>query len=43
MLHLLDVGHDLIDRELFRGLTDKLVLLGEVFRREDFVGAAFVE
>ena len=43
VLHLLDVGHDFVDREFFRGLRDELVLLGEIFRSEDFVGLAFLD
>ena len=43
VLDLLDVGQDLIDRELFRCLPDQLMLLGEVFGREDFVGLALFE
>ena len=36
VLDRLDVGQNLVDRELFRGLANELVLLGEIFRREDF-------
>ncbi len=34
VLHLLDVGDDLVDRKLLGCLADEQVLLGEVFRRE---------
>ena len=37
VLDLLGVGQDLVDGELFRRLRDELVLLGEIFGREDFV------
>ena len=43
VLDLLDVGKDLVDGKLLRRLADELVLLGEVFGSEDFVGAAFFE
>ena len=43
VLDLLDVGNDLVDRELLRRLPDELVLLGEVFRSEDFVGPSGLE
>ena len=43
VLHLLDVGDDLVDGELFRRLADHLVLLGEIFRSEDLVGPALFE
>src|SRR5712671_2747103 len=32
VLHLLCLGQDFIDRELFRGLSNHLLLLGEIFR-----------
>jgi hypothetical protein len=37
VLHLLDVRQDFVDRKFFRRLPDQLLLLGEVFGREDFV------
>lgn len=43
VLHLLDVGDDLIDGELLRCLANEQVLFGEVFGREDFVGLALFE
>ncbi len=43
VLDLLDVGDDLVEGELFRRLPDKPVLLGEILRGEDFVGAAIFE
>ena len=36
VLDLLGLGQDFVDRELFGGLRDHLVLLGEIFGREDF-------
>ena len=43
MLDLLDVGQNLVDGKLFGRLPDQLVLLGKVFRSEDFVGLAFFQ
>src|SRR5262245_11756275 len=43
VLDFLDVGYDLVDGELLRRLPDELVLLTEIFRREDFFGSAFFE
>jgi len=37
MLHLFNIGDDLVDGKLFRRLPNELVLLGEVFWSEDFV------
>ena len=37
VLHLFNIGDDLIDGKLFRRLPDELVLLGEVFWSEDFI------
>ncbi len=38
VLHLLDIGDNLVDGKLLRGLPDELVLLGEIFRSKDLVG-----
>ncbi len=43
VLHLLGVGKDFVDRELFRRLPDELMLLGEIFGSEDFVRLALFE
>ena len=40
VLHLLHVGQDFVDGEFLRRLPDQLLLLGEVFGREDLVRAA---
>ncbi len=40
VLHLLHVRQDLVDGEFLRGLPNQLLLFGEVFGREDFVGTA---
>ena len=40
VLDLLDVGKNFVDREFFRRLPDELVLLGEIFGRENFVRLA---
>ena len=37
------VGNDFVDGKLFRRLTDELVLLGEIFRREHFFRPALFE
>ena len=43
VLHLLDVGQNLVERKFLGGLPDQLVLLGEVFRSKDFVNLALFE
>ena len=43
VLHLLGVGQDFVDRELFRGLPNELMLLGKILRSEDFVNLALFE
>jgi len=43
VLDLLDVGDDLVDGELLGGLSDELVLLGEIFRSKDLVRPALFE
>ena len=43
VLNLLDVRHDLVDGKFFRCLPNKLVLLGKIFRRKDFLRTALFE
>ena len=40
MFDLLDIGNDLVDGELFRRLPNELMLLAEILRRENFLGAS---
>ncbi len=40
VLDLFDVGKNLVDGKLLRRLANQLMLLGEIFRSEHFVGAA---
>ena len=43
VLNFFRVGQDFVDGEFFRRLPDQLVLFGEIFGRENFVGAAGFE
>ena len=43
MLDLLHIRQDLVDRKFFRGLRNQVVLLGKVFRCEDFIRLALLK
>ena len=43
VLDLLGVGQDFVDGEFFRRLPDQLVLFGEIFGSEYFIGTAGFE